>query len=98
MRTRISLGAVVACGLAVFVVAVLPALLRAEDVLGTVKSVDVRGRRFVLTTISGDQDVVVRVNEGTPLGGDGKAFNDLATLTPSTQVRLMNQPPAGEAK
>ena len=40
MKTRKYLAALVACGLAVLI----PALVWAEDVLGTVKSVDVRGR------------------------------------------------------
>ena len=90
MRVRKLFAALVSCGLALLVVAVVPTLAWAEDVQGTVKSVDVRGRRFVLTTKSGDQDVVVRVNEGTPLGGDGKTFKDLSALKPGTQVRVTN--------
>jgi hypothetical protein len=96
MRTRKALAALAASGLAVVVVAMVPALVWAEDVLGTVKSVDVRGRRFVLTTKSGDQDIVVRVNEGTPLGGDGKKLGDLAALKPGTQVRVTNAIVASE--
>ena len=96
MRSRKTHAALVACSLAVLVVAMVPALVWAEDLLGTVKSVDVRGRRFVLTTKSGDQDVVVRVNEWTPLGGDGKAFTDLAKLKPGTPVRVTNSVVASE--
>jgi hypothetical protein len=90
------LAALVTCSLAVLVVTVVPALVWAEDVLGTVKSVDVRGRRFVLTTKSGDQDIVVRVNEGTPLGGDGTKISELAALKPGTQVRVTNAIVASE--
>jgi hypothetical protein len=32
----------------------------------------------------------VRVNEGTPLGGDGKTTHDLGALKPGTQVRVTN--------
>ncbi len=96
MRTRKTLAALMACGLAVLVVAVVPALVWAEDVLGTVKSVDVRGRRFVLSTNTGDKDIVVRVNEGTPLGGDGKKLSDLAALKPGTRVRVTNAVVASE--
>ena len=96
MKSRKTHAALVACALAVLVVAMVPTLVWAEDLLGTVKSVDVRGRRFVLTTKSGDQDVVVRVNEWTPLGGDGKAFTDLAKLKPGTPVRVTNSVVASE--
>ena len=96
MRTHKTLAALTACGLAALVVVVVPALVWAEDVQGTVKSVDVRGRRFVLTTKSGDQDVVVRVNEGTPLGGNGKKLNDLAALKPGTPVMVTNAIVASE--
>ncbi len=90
MKTRKALAALVVCGLALLVVTVVPAVVWGEDVLGTVKSVDVRGRRFVLTTKTGEQDIVVRVNQWTPLGGDGKTFNDLATLKAGTPVRVTN--------
>ena len=92
MRMRRILAPLAACALAVLAVAMVPGLVWAEDVLGTVKSVDVRAKRFVLTTKTGDQDqdVVVRVNQGTPLGGDGKTFNGLATLKVGTQVRVTN--------
>ncbi len=96
MRTRKTLAALTACGLALMVIVVIPALVWADDVQGTVKSVDVRGRRFVLTTKSGDQDVVVRVNEGTPLGGNGKKLNDLAALKPGTLVKVTNTIVASE--
>ena len=84
-----SLATLAACVLAILV-AVVPELAWAEDVTGTVKSVDVRGKRCVLTTKSGDRDVVVRVHEGTSLGGDGKTLKDLAALKPGTQVRVTN--------
>lgn len=50
----------------------------------------------MLTTKSGDQDVVVRVNEGTPLGGNGKKLNDLAALKPGTHVKVTNAVVASE--
>jgi hypothetical protein len=53
------------------IASVVPALVWAEDVKGTVKSVDVRGKRFILTMKPGDQDVLVRVAEGTTLGSVG---------------------------
>lgn len=67
MRRRRTYVTGVACGLAALAVVVVPALVWAEDVLGTIKSVDVPGRRFVLTPDASHQDVVVRVNEGTDL-------------------------------
>jgi len=88
MWSRRTLAALVVCGLAVLAVVVVTVPVWAEDVLGTVKSVDVRARRFVLTTKTGEQDIVVRVNQWTPLGGDGKTFNDLATLKAGTPVRV----------
>jgi len=96
MRTRKTLSALTACGLALLAVVAVPALGWAEDVVGTVKSVDARAKNFVLTTKSGDQEVVVRVNDGTPLGGDGKKFADLSALKPGTHVRVANSLVASE--
>ena len=90
MRMRKTLSALTACGLAALVVVAVPALVWAEDVVGTVKSVDARAKRFVMTTKPGEQDIVVRVNDGTPLGGDGKKIAGLAALKPGTQVRVAN--------
>ena len=54
-----------ACGLAALVVAVVPSLVGAEEIMGTIKSIDVPVGRLVLTPELGHQDVMVRVNEAT---------------------------------
>ena len=82
MRRRRTYVTGVACGLAALAVVVVPALVWVEDVLGTIKSVDVPGRRFVLTPDASHQDVVVRVNEGTDLArGEESDHEDLPGLT-----------------
>jgi hypothetical protein len=82
----------VACGLAALVVAIVPVLAWAEDLLGTVKSVNVAGKTFVLTT--GDiekREVTVRVVDGTELKGEGgAAIRGLGALKPGTRVRVAN--------
>jgi hypothetical protein len=89
MRMRRAHVAGVACGLAALVVAAIPALASADDVLGTVKSVDLPGSRFVLMSDSSHQDVVVRVNRATALERANGAIN-LSALKPGTRVRVAN--------
>jgi hypothetical protein len=93
MRSRRTHTTWAACGLAALVVACVPILAWAEDLIGVVKSVDVPGKRFVLTLgVEPDKrDVKVRVNEATELKGAGGAANtDLAALKPGTRVRVAN--------
>ena len=88
-----------AFGLAALALLVLPALLWAEEMVGTVKSVDVAKGRFVLTP-SGEHaaDVVVRVNGATAMKGEGEAAIDLATLKPGARVHVTNAVTAATVK
>jgi uncharacterized protein len=90
MRMRRTHVAGVACGLAALVIALVPALVWAEEVLGTIKSVDVPGKRFLLTQDSDHQDVAVRVTERTELPRQGGTIKDLVALKPGTRVRVAN--------
>ncbi len=81
-----------ACGLAALVVAIVPVLAWAEDLLGTVKSVNLATKSFVLTTGDAEKhEVTVRVEEGTELKGEGgAAIEDLGALKPGKRVRVAN--------
>jgi hypothetical protein len=82
----------VACGLVALVVAIVPVLAWAEDLLGTVKSVNLAGKTFVLTTGDAEKhEVTVRVEDGTELKGEGgAAIEGLGALKPGTRVRVAN--------
>jgi hypothetical protein len=89
MMTRRSLILALTSGLIALSVMVLPVL--AEELLGTIKSVNADGNMFVVT--SDDKDVTVTVNDTTTYeNAKGKTVkNALKRMNPGGQVEVTHE-------